>query len=40
MCVCLCVCVCMEGVVTASTVAMEDLPEKVTWGTDLHVVLG
>ena len=41
-CVCarLCVRVCMEGVATASTVAMEDLPEKVTWGTDLHVVLG
>ena len=30
----------MEAVATASTVAMEDLPEKVTWGTDLHVVLG
>lgn len=40
MCVHLCVCVCVEGVVTASTVAMEDLPEKVTWGTDIHVVLG
>ena len=25
----------VEGIVTASTEAMEDLPEKVTWGRDL-----
>ena len=26
----------VEGIVTASTEAMEDLPEKVTWGRDLR----
>ena len=33
---CLWVCVWVEGIVTASTEAMEDLPEKVTWGRDLR----